>query len=132
MLDLLGVVDLQEVVAPKFHVGQLLVVLKEVNGEVHLGGGARGWRGREATEPDVRQRGEPGGPLLIFSLPSSQVKTIVVNNPGLQHNPEACLSPAPSFLVTLTAFPVLSLGLRAKGLADRKHKPLKQCEIRCK
>lgn len=53
VLDLLGIVDLQEVVAPKLHVCQLLVVFKEVDGEVHLGGAARGWRERAATEQVV-------------------------------------------------------------------------------
>lgn len=43
MLDLLSIVDLQEVVASKLDICQLLVVLKEVDGEVHLGGGAGCW-----------------------------------------------------------------------------------------
>ena len=40
VLYLLCVVYLQEVIPTKLHVGQLLVVLKEVNGEGHLAGGA--------------------------------------------------------------------------------------------
>lgn len=38
VLYLLCIVDLQEVITTKFHVCQLLVVLKEVDGEGHLAG----------------------------------------------------------------------------------------------
>lgn len=38
VLYLLGIVHLQQVIASKLHVCELLVVLKEVNGEVHLAG----------------------------------------------------------------------------------------------
>lgn len=42
VFDLLPVVNLQQVVASKLHLGQLLVVLKEIHGEGELAGGPGG------------------------------------------------------------------------------------------
>lgn len=38
VFDLLAIVNLQQVIAPKLHVCQLLIVLKEVDGESHEAG----------------------------------------------------------------------------------------------
>lgn len=42
VFDLLPIVDLQQVIAPKLHLCQLLVVFKEVHWEGHLTGGPGG------------------------------------------------------------------------------------------
>lgn len=47
MLYLLSVVNLQQVVASELHIRELLVVFKEVNGEVHLAGRASCYKRRD-------------------------------------------------------------------------------------
>lgn len=116
MLDLLGVVDLQEVVAPKLHVRQLLVVFEEVNGEVHLGGAARGWRERAATEWHIKQRAKLGEQLWLLWEACPEIQTSPLPRSNLCHATIlvyniTSFSPGPSFLITLTAIPILSFGL---------------------
>lgn len=44
VFDLLSIVDLQQIIAPKLHLRQLLVVFKEVHWECYLTGGPGSWK----------------------------------------------------------------------------------------
>lgn len=71
VLYLLGIVHLQQVIASELHICELLVVLKEVNGEVHLAGCASCWKGKESfmTEDVLNRQSCGKNPAGAIRLP---------------------------------------------------------------